>query len=241
MSQAPITLLPPNALRNAGGDELLGEMYRSPDLRDAATKDVMIRNMNEAHDRYRIGFKAIKDALGTIDPTRTTDAAFLIHARAQKWLTDASQRGADATTAVERAIATNDREIDKLLATSEGPRSAEIRAHFKNLPPGARVAHASEAIKKCDKETLGALLAAPAYLSGLTDEQQAALGDHHRQTNASDLMARQTTYRKSRSVNLKAHLQLIHAFDQLFPKRIVEEISQKANKGSAVREAIFAG
>lgn len=53
--------------------------------------------------------------------------------------------------------------------------ATEIRAHVKALPDGKRATFAYAAVEAGDKQTVAALLHAPAYLSGLTDKQMAAL------------------------------------------------------------------
>jgi hypothetical protein len=51
------------------------------------------------------------------------------------------------------------------------PVAVEIRAHAKSLSDSARIKFISDAASAGDKATLASLLAAPAYLSGLTTEQ----------------------------------------------------------------------
>lgn len=54
------------------------------------------------------------------------------------------------------------------------PLASEIRAHVKNLSLKDRVAFVSGAIQRGDEQTVSSLLGSPSYLSGLTDELQAA-------------------------------------------------------------------
>lgn len=53
--------------------------------------------------------------------------------------------------------------------------ATEIRAHVKSLADGKRSTFAYAAVEAGDKQTVAAILHAPAYLSGLTDKQMSAL------------------------------------------------------------------
>ena len=53
--------------------------------------------------------------------------------------------------------------------------SGELRAHFKAMKPGERMAGVQAAIDTGDEVVVSAVLGAPAMLSGLTTDMQAAL------------------------------------------------------------------
>lgn len=108
-------------------------------------------------------------------PTRVQDAAEFI---------DAAER---AHTRLTPAIDRRMRELrgyrDQLAArvasaldhparkTAEGlALASEVRAHMKGMTKGERLAHAQRAVAREDKTTVAAILHAPPYLSGLTDE-----------------------------------------------------------------------
>ncbi len=115
-------------------------------------------------------------------------------------LTETEQAVADkkrfapvAQQAVERALSAADKALSALAESrtavgkkigsavcpqAPDPLAAEIRAHFKGQPKGAELfGTLGRHIAKEDRRTLAAVFNAPAYLSGLTDEQHAALID----------------------------------------------------------------
>ena len=71
--------------------------------------------------------------------------------------------------------------------------SGEIRRHAKELPDEQRMSFVMAAIKDNDARTAQAILGAPAYLSGLTGDMQAALtrlfNEHHEPLKAKRLKA----------------------------------------------------
>jgi len=55
--------------------------------------------------------------------------------------------------------------------------AGEVRGHFKKLPVGKRLSEAMAAIRAGDRRTTTALLSAPSYLSGLSEENLAIIRD----------------------------------------------------------------
>jgi len=60
------------------------------------------------------------------------------------------------------------------------PAALEIRAHFKNQRHPVKLF--GERVTAGDRRTVAAVLSAPAFLSGLTDEQHRTMRDHARRT-----------------------------------------------------------
>ncbi|MEN6427202.1 MAG: hypothetical protein ABFE13_17745 [Phycisphaerales bacterium] len=115
-------------------------------------------------------------------------------------LTETEQAVADkrrfapvAQQAAERALSAADKALSVLAESrtavgkkiaavvcppTPDPLAAEIRAHFKAQPKGAGLfGTLGGFITKGDRRTCAAIFNAPAYLSGLTDEQHATLID----------------------------------------------------------------
>jgi len=94
-----------------------------------------------------------------------------------------------AATALDRAAQVVDRRLASLNRSRDGLETrvaealkdtahppavhAEIRAHLKGLSDSKRVSWLMSAAKRGDKATMHAILSAPAFLSGLTEEQVA--------------------------------------------------------------------
>jgi hypothetical protein len=89
-----------------------------------------------------------------------------------------------AVPALEARRAAVEQQITKLFDVADSV-GVEIRQHFKNAPEG--YAAAAKLIESGDLRSTRAILAGPAYLSGLTDEQQSTLRAHARQRFAPDL------------------------------------------------------
>jgi hypothetical protein len=89
-----------------------------------------------------------------------------------------------AVPALEQRRAAVEASIAKVFDVPDSV-GVEIRQHFKSTPEG--YAAAAKLIESGDLRSTRAILGGPAYLSGLTDEQQATLRAHARQRFAPDL------------------------------------------------------
>jgi hypothetical protein len=87
--------------------------------------------------------------------------------------TRASRQVDAADAGISAKIASINTRVDTMLRdpTVNTPLAVEIRAHAKSLTESRRVAFIQEAAKGKDRATLAALLAGPAYLSGMSKEQ----------------------------------------------------------------------
>jgi hypothetical protein len=90
----------------------------------------------------------------------------------------------ETRTAAARSLAD---QIQIRSQLQDGPRGAEIRALFRQLSGDERQALMKAAIENKDAETLGALLTAPAYLSGLGAEYQSHMKYHYERQVAPEL------------------------------------------------------
>lgn len=96
-----------------------------------------------------------------------------------KEVAPAVQRAADKMREKLRHINTrieqSHEEIGKEVGSGLGPLMQEIRAHVKSLPASERVSFVTTAIRNYDTTTAKAIIAVPAYLSGLEPEHYAPL------------------------------------------------------------------
>ena len=80
-------------------------------------------------------------------------------------------------------------EINGLIPDQDGARAGEIRSYFRSLDDGARQTTLQQAVQAGDSETVAALVNSPAYLSGLTGEQQAHAKQRYAETHAPEATA----------------------------------------------------
>ncbi len=85
----------------------------------------------------------------------------------------ASRQVDSADAGISAKIASLTTRVDTMLSdpATQKPVAVEIRAHAKSLTDSKRVAFITDAAKNKDRVTLAALLAGPAYLSGMSKEQ----------------------------------------------------------------------
>lgn len=87
----------------------------------------------------------------------------------RKEVTDAAER---ARKAADAEVEAAQNEIERTLPKQDGPRAAEIRSYFRDLPATERQQKMTEAIDAGDAETVAALTSAPGYLAGLDSDIQ---------------------------------------------------------------------
>ena len=92
---------------------------------------------------------------------------------------------------LEKGIRHIDAELSRpVTASAAHPVASEIRRHVANLSSGERIAFIRAAIEKGDDATSTAVLGAPPYLSGLTDEFQQTFIRMYRERTSPDMAKR---------------------------------------------------
>ncbi len=222
-------------------DYLVGQMYLDPDLAEAAKNDPVVLNAQKAHDYLRKNFDAIKKSRATPDPMLTPDANFVeAMERYDRLLRDGGKKMEAARTDAVNTIAALDREMAENLGLKEGVYSAEIRAHFATLDKGGRVNALRTAIEAFDKDTLAATLSGPAYLSGLTADEQAMFKRMFAEAHAPKLIARKAVIQKALDTNFRAYNGAIVEHDRMFPKRDVADTQARKEKALAAKMEVDA-
>jgi hypothetical protein len=115
------------------------------------------------------------------DPTLNDAAQVLKVAAFAEGVSDRATRRMDAAYA---ALVQTEKSLDAELrrpvaSAATGPFTSEVRAHVKGLSNQMRLQFVQDAIARGDALALGAVLGAPPYLSGLTQEFQAAMLEQH--------------------------------------------------------------
>lgn len=221
-----------------GGDALRGRQYLAPEFQtEAAKADAVVAQLAAAHDGVRTSFDELQQTCRVQDPSMTEHAHFLdLRDRADKRLKSEAERVKSARIPAERTIEGIDNDIRSRLEIAEGPRSNEIRSHFKAMKNGDALSLALKAIETGDKETMAAILGGPAYLSGLSDEQQNTLRNQMALKFAGDLVTRRNVIEKGLAINDRAFNELLFAVGAIFPKHRVDEITNGIQAAKKVKD-----
>lgn len=169
------------------------DTVRAIDAYDDDTASVLAGTEAAFNEAY-IAVGRVHDAreAGKTNPA-WTEANALIETQnfADKLTGNLTKKFDSATANLTRVIEGLERDLSQPLeGTGVGGMSAEIRAFVKSLPEGQQMGFIRQAIDAGDTRTVGACLAGPAYLSGITPEMQTALlRVHHEKANPR--MARQ--------------------------------------------------
>lgn len=134
-----------------------------------------LRGKSPGANLGRQALTGIYEAYGKINDTaaKVADKGRLASA-AQPFAERAVQQAGRAVTTLQGQIKALDSEIAAAIITQVEPQLAsQIRAHFAKA--GSALVGIKTAIDNGDKATTAAVLKAPAFLSGLTDKNQAVL------------------------------------------------------------------
>jgi len=82
-------------------------------------------------------------------------------------------------------------------AARVSPFAVEIRDHVKAMNPDQRMQWLNEMTRKDDRQSLNAVLGAPSYLTGLSDEMKAGYAAHYHRTTNPGLVARLDVMKKA--------------------------------------------
>lgn len=241
----PIKLAEPlisnKVLNNVGGDELRGKQYLAPDFVEMVESEPCIRVLRAAHDRLREGHYATIEALRVSDPTLTPEAHFLeVKKQADKLIEQCGTYCTDAERTAKKQLEALDNKINGHLQIHDSSRANEIRGYFLKLKKNERLNAAHMAIERDDKETLGAVLSAPSYLSGLTDDDKAMLMTAYAEKAAPDLVKRKRVIQRAITINDVSFNQALIAHGVLFPEEKVKEIVNRRNVAAEARGRILA-
>lgn len=230
-------------VNDIGGDKLKGEWYRTPELAAAiANEDQTVMGMQSVHNDLRTGYEKIVKALRTENPTATADGHFLdIMKKSDRWINECARRSEMASNGAKAELDKLDREMSDTLGIEETSRANEIRAYFERLKSrNERIAAARAAIEGFDKETMGAILSAPAYLSGLSNEDVDMLRKLYAQRHAPKALARKAAIERAIAVNADAFNEALIALGALFPKDRVASINARIAAAQAAKDDILA-
>jgi hypothetical protein len=216
-------------------------MYLAPDLAEAAGSDPVVGQLRSTHDFYRKGYDAIRTALRTQDPTRTPEAHFMeIKQKAERWINDCARKAEAANAAANSTVEALEKEITETLAIKDGTYAREVRAHFLGMNKNDRINAVRIAIEAFDKETMGALLSGPSYLSGFSDDEQAMFRRLYAEKHAAKQIARKAVIQKALRTNSNAFDEALIELGGMFPKKKADDISARIELAQAAKDNILA-
>lgn len=228
--------------KHSVGDRLRGQWYRAPQFATAIENgDNVVKAMAAAHDKLRTGFDSVVKARNTPDPTKTEDGHFMeVYARAERWRESIAGELSRARETAEAEIAKLDNEIVEKLAIKDGEYGSELRAHFKSLSPNDRIKEIETAIEKFDAMTMGAILSAPARLSGLTDEQKDMFRRRYAEKHVPNTIARKAVIADALATNSQGFDEALIGLGKLCPKSRYEAIRARQLEAQAAKDGIAA-
>lgn len=201
-----------------------------------------INSLNQAHDKLRTSLDRFVLSRQNINPEQTLDRAFMDDYRlSEERYTQLAKTVISAVKQASDQRDALDNDISNALALRDPPSGAEIRSHFKALPPEERLSNLMARADAGDLETLAAVLTQKAFLSGVTDEQQEVLRNHHSERNAPELVKRKRIIDKAIKYVTDAHVQYVNDTAELFPKKRVDSIKAKSKAANDLRDSIRGG
>lgn len=146
----------------------------------------------DAESAFNVAYRSVEDVIATrktvqLDQTRTPKAKTLAVAdKAEKYVKKFQKTHGACHDRLVAGINHVEKQLSEPLEQQAGSSmvNGEIRAHTKSLSGTARGKIVKTALEKEDKKVLGAILGAPAMLSGLSDEEHAHYTrQYHEKTN----------------------------------------------------------
>jgi hypothetical protein len=204
---------------------------RSLESFDNETALVLAPTYDAFEQAYR-GLLSVHDvrAAAAKDPTLNEAAVVIATADVADRVFTRVAKGFDSTvTNLKKSIAHLEGELTKPVEAQAAQQiSLEIRQHISKLPTGERIGFVQRAINGGDHKTCTAILGAPSYLSGLTDEAQAVL-----------LRAYHEKHNRGAAVRLKAMkqgLELLHTRSGLLHFELEKAVGMPPHKVKELKE-----
>lgn len=126
-----------------------------------------------------------------------------------------------------------DQEINERLALKETERACEIRNYVRSIPEDQRHPFISEVVNRGDSETVAALISAPGYLSGISEDQRGNLKERYMRTHAKDLVERREAIEKAHKAAYSAHQAVTGYVKSIRPEdsfKRIEAMKERAAK-----------
>lgn len=221
-------------------DNLNGSWYKDTHLgKRSQNGDAVIRQLASVHDQYRTFCDNFVDAFQNPDPT-DTDAGHFIKMRemAFKKVESACDANNRAIEVAEAEIRACQAAMRSTLEMVENYRAAEIRGYLRELPKVERADVLAVAIKNKDAATIAAVVDAPGYLSGHTEEQRTLYRTRYEREHNPQLAARMDDLNQALAINKAAKMDLPEFVDSIVPFKKYTKLKKEQEAAKARRDAI---
>jgi len=169
----------------------------------------------------------------------TPDAHFMaIRKLGQQSLERAAKASDDARERAEAEISALRSAMQTQLGLVENHRASEVRSHLRSLSDVERSKVLQAAVADADAQTIAAVVEAPAYLSGLTNEQAKAIRGQYEGKHASDKLGRIAVLEKAVAINRETAMQALKFNSELLPSERAAEIEAKQKAARAMRDRL---
>ena len=146
--------------------------------RDGHENNNALRNMQASFNNLANQTKNLSDLYETRSSTVTADAHFVKVSKGASQLKNSREKTSrELTNIMTEAVAEANREIASKVRLIPGPLAAEIRAHAKSLNSQDRLATIKGLADAGDFASLAAITESPAFLSGISVQEQNAFRD----------------------------------------------------------------
>lgn len=232
---AKVQAMTPKPKPIMAGGHLAGDQFARPEWQQRITRgDGTLARLGAAHAAFYQGHKNLRAVAETPDPEMTPDGHFLKTKRlGDTWLKSAGKQAEDAMSYARAEIEAERRALVADLGLIESHRAGEIRALVRSLDDQERQKILSDAVAAKDAQTIAAITEAPAYLSGMTQEQAQLWGRQYETRHGADRVSRIDTLRKALDVIDRTMTEAVVFHDRLHPHDRLAEIERKQ---SAARE-----
>lgn len=221
-------------------DNLNGSQYVRPNLRARAENgDSAMQALRNAHDSYRTFCENLVDAFQKPDPTMTEAAHFIqMREMAFKKVKSAADKNDQARERAAAEIKFCRSAMRSQLEMVENHRAAEIRNYLRTLPQAERSDILAQAVENKDAATIAAVVEAPAYLSGETQERVSLLRSRYETQHNPELAERIADLEQALAINTAAGQDLPEFVDSLLPFAKYEPLKKEQEAAQARRAAI---
>ena len=224
-----VAMMTPKPKPVMAGDHLAGDQFARPDWQERITQgDGILARLGAAHSAFYQGHQNLRAATETPDPEVTPDAHFL---RTKKlgddWLRRSGEQAWRAMNFARAEIEAEQRALVSDLGLVESHRAGEIRALVRSLDEQGRQKVLSDAVASKDAQTIAAITEAPAYLSGMTQEQAATWRRQFELRHGADRVSRIDALSKALDVIDRTLTEAVVFQDRLHPQDRLAEIERK--------------
>ncbi|MEL7688930.1 hypothetical protein AAG596_15715 [Citromicrobium bathyomarinum] len=230
----------PEAGKVQASDMLAGDQYARKDWQARIEGgDETLTRLARAHGQYRSLYQNVRDAYAQKDPEMTGEAHFMATRKlGQKSLDRAATASDQAREFAEAEVKAIKHTLTANLGLVENHRAGEIRTALRSLSEQERASVLKAAVESKDAQTIAAVIEGPAWLSGVTQEQAKAFGEHFKNKHGGDLPARLKVLEDAIAINRRTATDALTYVEALLPSQRARDIEAKQAAARKMREQL---